>query len=149
MGTKQNNHQQKLDRFKAICKAKGIKLTPQRLIIYEELIKTDEHPSTEMLYQKIRKKFPTISVDTVNRTLLTFHKIGVAGLVEGSGNPKRFDGNLNKHHHVECVKCKKIVDFYNDVYNNLPIPQEIQDNFRILRQTVRIEGICKTCSQEA
>ena len=139
--------EEKLDRFKKICKERGFKLTPQRLIIYEELISTAEHPSTDMLYKRVRKTFPTISFDTVNRTLLTFHEIGIANLVEGTGNPKRFDGNLDKHHHFQCMKCKKIIDFYSDSYDNLQVPSEIQSKFNILNKTVRLEGICDECRE--
>ena len=138
---------EKLERFKKICKENGFKLTPQRLIIYEELISTDEHPSTDMLYKRVRKTFPTISFDTVNRTLLTFHEIGIANLIEGTGNPKRFDGNLDKHHHFQCMKCKKIIDFYSDSYDDLQIPSEIQNKFNILNKTVRLEGICDKCRE--
>ena len=144
----ENQHKEEaLGRFKKIWKEHGFKLTPQRLVIYEELISTDTHPSTDMLYKRVRKTFPTISFDTVNRTLLTFHEIGIANLVEGSGNPKRFDGNLDKHHHFQCMKCKKIIDIYSDSYDDLQIPPEFQDNFKILKKTVRLEGICDECSE--
>ncbi len=146
---KTNSREEKLERFKQICKEHGIKLTPQRLIIYEELISTDEHPSTDMLYQRVSKTFPTISFDTVNRTLLTFYEMGVAGLVEGTGNPKRYDGNLEQHHHFQCLKCKKIIDIYSHAYDHLQIPSEIQDNFNILKKTVCLEGLCDECSQSS
>jgi Fur family peroxide stress response transcriptional regulator len=139
------NKKQHFERFKQICKENGIKLTPQRLIIYEELINTAEHPSTDMLYQKVKETFPTISFDTVNRTLLTFHHIGVASLVEGTGNPKRFDGNLGRHHHFQCMKCKKIVDIYDETYDNIQLSPEIQDTFDILKITIHLEGVCDEC----
>jgi len=140
--------EKKLEHFKGICKKHKIKLTPQRLLVYEELIKTDEHPSTDMLYQKIRTTFPTISFDTVNRTLLTFHKIGLATLVEGTGNPKRFDGNPQKHHHFQCVKCRKIFDVFHEPYDNLQVPPELQEQFHIFRTNVHLEGLCNTCRNE-
>ncbi len=143
--SKNRSIKEKLDRFKEICKENNIKLTPQRLVIYEELINTPEHPSADMLYKRVRKTFPTISFDTVNRTLLTFYEIGVAGLVEGTGNPKRFDGNLNRHHHFQCLKCKKIIDFYYESYDTIQIPPEIQNKFNILKKTVCLEGICDKC----
>jgi Fur family transcriptional regulator, peroxide stress response regulator len=131
--------------FKQICKAHGFKVTPQRMIIYEELLKSQEHPSTDMLYQRINRAFPTISFDTVHRTLLTFSEIGVANIIEGTGNPKRFDANLDKHHHFQCLRCQQIFDIYNEAYNHLPIPADIQDRFQVLSQTVRLEGICPAC----
>lgn len=134
------------ERFKQICKAHGFKVTPQRMIIYEELLKNRDHPSTDMLYQRIKAIFPTISFDTVHRTLLTFAEIGVATIIEGTGNPKRFDSNLDKHHHFQCVRCQKLFDIYYASYDNLPIPPEIQSRFQILTQSVRLEGICPECA---
>ena len=140
--------EQIFEHFRTICRTNGIKLTPQRLLIYEELLNTNEHPSTDMVYQWVRKKIPSISLDTVNRTLLTFCDIGIAKLVAGTGNSKRFDGNLEQHHHFECMKCKKMVDIHHETYDQLPIPQEFQDKFNVLRQIVRLEGLCDTCAQE-
>jgi Fur family peroxide stress response transcriptional regulator len=118
------------------------------LIIYEELISTDEHPSTDMLYQKVRRTFPTISFDTVNRTLLTFYDMGVAGIVEGTGHPKRFDGNLNRHHHFQCIQCKKIIDLYSSHFDTLPIPEKVQGSYTVLSTTVHLEGFCETCKRD-
>jgi Fur family peroxide stress response transcriptional regulator len=115
------------------------------MVIYEELINSHDHPSTDMLYQRIQETFPTISFDTVHRTLLTFCNIGMADIVEGTGNPKRFDGKLDKHHHFQCVRCKKIIDVYHEAYDSLPVPEEIQQRCRVLKQTVRFEGLCATC----
>lgn len=139
---------QKLERFKTICREHNIKLTPQRLLIYEELIRSHEHPSTDMLYQKVKQTFPTISFDTVNRALLTFYDIGVAGLVEGTGKPKRFEGNLKPHHHFQCLRCKRIIDVYSEAYDQLEIPPDVQRQFTVFRQTVCLEGICDACRQK-
>ncbi len=140
--------EQKIVQFKERCKARGIKLTPQRLIIYEGLIHTSEHPTVDMLYAQVQKTFPTISLDTVHRTLMTFCELGVAYMVEGTGSPKRFEGNLDTHHHVRCVKCSKIFDIYHEEYNHLSIPADVQKEFQILKKTVHMEGICRACRQK-
>lgn len=137
----------KLEQFKETCKSHQIKLTPQRLLIYEELMSTDEHPSTDMLYQKVRTIFPTISFDTVNRTLLTFHELGLAEIVGGTGNSKRFDGDTTKHHHFQCLKCKKMFDVDYEPYNRLEVPQELQERFQVLKVNVHLEGYCEQCKE--
>jgi len=139
------NRERQIALFKEQCQAKGIKLTPQRLLIYEELINSVEHPSAERIYNSLKQKFPTISLDTVYRTLDTFCEIGVATMVEGTGSSKRFEGNLDNHHHARCVKCGKIQDFYHEAYDQMPVPREIQEDFQVLRKTVHIEGLCRTC----
>lgn len=138
---------QQRERFEQQCKEQGMKLTPQRLIIYDTLINTDEHPTVDMVYAKVKQTFPTVSLDTVHRTLLTFCEMGVASMVEGTGSPKRFEGNLELHHHARCVKCGKIIDFYNQQYDELAVPPEVQQDFSILKKTVHIEGICSACRQ--
>jgi len=131
--------------FTSRCRELGLKVTPQRVAIYRELIKTDEHPSAEMLYEKVRRVFPNISLDTVNRTLLTLNEIGAAFVVEGSGDAKRFDGNLEEHQHFRCVKCKRIIDFHHKPFDDIKLPAGIGKKFTVLRKTVYLEGICDLC----
>ncbi len=133
--------------FQEQCKAGGLRITPQRLAVYRELISTDEHPSAEWIYQRVRKTYPNISFDTVNRTLLTLADIGAASIVEGTGEAKRFDGGDECHQHFKCIKCKRIVDFHHEPFDDLEIPQEIR-GFRVLRKTVYFEGVCNRCEEE-
>jgi Fur family peroxide stress response transcriptional regulator len=78
------------------CREAGLKITPQRLAVYKVLLGSAEHPSAEAVFRKAREVLPNISLDTVNRTLLTLSEIGAALVVEGSGDAKRFDGNLER-----------------------------------------------------
>ena len=136
---------ERTDWFISLCKKTGLKVTPQRIAVYRELIKTDEHPSAEMLYAKVKRFYPNISLDTVNRTLLTLNRIGAAYIVEGSGDAKRFDGDLEKHQHFKCVKCKRVVDFHHKPFDNVNVPAEIEGRFTVLRKSVYLEGICDMC----
>jgi len=131
--------------FMGQCRQSGLKVTPQRIAIYRELLKTDEHPSAEMLYEKVKTIFPSISLDTVNRTLLMLNEIGAAFTVEGSGDAKRFDGGLREHQHFKCVKCKRIIDFHHKPFDNIKLPAEISKKFTVLRKTVYLEGLCDLC----
>ncbi len=137
--------EKKLEMFRKLCRQHGIKLTPQRLIIYETLLDHQNHPSTDMVYQCVRKTFPTISFDTINRTLITFSEIGIAHVIGGTGNPKRYDANLAQHHHFQCIKCKRIIDVFHDEFNSLPIPETLQKKYQINDITVRLEGVCDLC----
>ena len=134
--------------FTELCKKNGLRVTPQRIEIYKELIKTDEHPSAETLYEKVRQTFPNISFDTVNRTLLTLSEIGAAFIVEGSGDVRRFDGGMEKHQHFKCIKCKRIVDFHHKPFDIIRLPASIGNKFTVLRKSVYLEGICDLCEQE-
>ena len=131
--------------FESICREHGLSITPQRVAIYKELLSSLEHPSAIMIYKKVSEYYPNISLDTVNRTLLTFHKIGLAKAVGGSGDPKRFDPNLEPHHHFRCISCGEIIDFRDEFYDALEIPAEIKEKFVVLEKKVHLEGFCDQC----
>jgi len=139
----------KMDAFQARCRQMGLKVTPQRMAVYKVLLETKEHPSADMVFQEVRKVFLSISLDTVNRTLNTLSEIGVAFIVEGSGNAKRFDGNLDNHQHFKCVKCKRVIDFYHKSFDNIKIPKSIGGKFTILRRAIYFEGICDLCRKNS
>jgi Fur family peroxide stress response transcriptional regulator len=131
--------------FRDKCKENNLRNTPQRTVIYKELSKSKEHPSADMIFKKARRIFPDISFDTVNRTVLTFARIGVINVVEGYGDSKRFDPDIDDHHHFRCIRCNNIIDFHDKSYDNLKVPEEIENQFTGIRKKVCIEGICKKC----
>ena len=143
------NQEDKLKVFIQSCRRNGLKVTPQRMAVYKMLIESKEHPSAEMVWGHVRRLFPGISLDTVNRTLLTLAEIGSASIMEGSGDPRRYDGDLENHQHFKCVKCKKVFDFHYEPYDDIKVPASIAAKFKILRKTVYLEGICDSCRNKS
>lgn len=135
--------------FEKRCRESGLKLTPQRSAVYKALINTDMHPTAEDIYREVRKEMPAISLDTVNRTLLTLAEIGAAFIVEGTGQPRRFDGGLEDHQHFLCIKCGKVIDFHHPPFDNIQLPHEIEGKFKVLRKTVYLEGLCEPCQNQS
>ena len=142
---KHMNSEEALQIFQKVCKQHGLKITPQRIAIYQELKSSKQHPSAIAVFRKIRNYFPNISLGTVNSTLLTFAEIGLTKVVESSGEPKRFDPDLKPHHHFNCQKCGKIIDFYHDQYDALAIPAMIRKKFIVINKTVHLDGLCDRC----
>jgi Fur family transcriptional regulator, peroxide stress response regulator len=127
------------------CAENGLKMTPQRSLIFDELSKATDHPSADTIYKRVRKSLSNISFDTVYRTLLSFTEIGIVSLVEGTGEQKRFEPNLHQHHHFRCIKCYTIYDFENDAYNDIAVPEAVQKQGVIINKRVVLEGICSKC----
>jgi len=142
---KKGELKEKMDAFQEKCREVGLKITPQRMAVYKVLIESKQHPSAEVVFRKVRQVIPNISLDTVNRTLLTLAEIGAAFIVEGTGDVKRFDGKLETHQHFKCVKCKRIFDFHYKQFDNIPVPKNIRRRFTVLKKTVYFEGICDVC----
>lgn len=127
-------------------KEMGLKLTPQRLAILNYLDGNKEHPSAEDIYRAVSKKFPTMSFATVYNTLQTLKEHG--GVLELTIDPdkKRFDPNTEPHHHLICVKCKRIVDIHGDY--KLPISNGDKEGFEIIGNHIEFYGICHKCKRE-
>jgi Fur family peroxide stress response transcriptional regulator len=129
------------------CYEHSLRLTPQRLGIFSCLQGSRQHPSADAVFRKIRKTFPSISFDTVNRTLLSFAHMGILDIVEGYGYPKRFDPNLKRHHHFHCLKCHRILDFEEKSYERLKPPQSIARRCKVTGHKVILEGVCDQCQK--
>ena len=138
----------KLRIFNNCCRQHHLKITPQRVEVYKTLIVSSAHPSAEAVYEKVRQVLPNVSLDTVNRTLNTLSRIGAAFVVEGSGDVRRFDGNLESHQHFKCIKCKKIFDFQYKEFENIQVPQKLGRKFKVLRTAVYVEGLCRACLEK-
>lgn len=136
-----------MDYFIKKCRESSLKVTPQRIAIYKVILGDKSHPSADDVYKKIVKKYPTISFDTVNRTLISFLKIGLLGNVEGSGNSKRYDSFTHNHHHIHCIKCGNIVDFESREFDKIKIPSSFLKKNKILNKKVVFEVICEKCSK--
>ena len=134
-----------MDTLRKRLRENRLKMTPQRILLYREMVKSKDHPSADFLYRKVKRAFPTISFDTVNRTLLTFAKIGLVDIVEGSGEPRRFDPEQKTHHHFRCINCRTIIDFEYEPYDDLVIPGSIEKRFKVHSKKVLLEGYCDKC----
>ncbi len=81
-------------------KAQGIPPTAQRVAVAEYVLKTTEHPSADLVWQRVRERFPLISRATVYNTLNLFVERGLLRswvLAEGR---LVFDPMLERHHHL-------------------------------------------------
>ena len=130
------------------CHQAGLKVTPQRLAIYNLLMDCAAHPSAEWVYRKITGTWPTISFDTVNRTLLTFAEIGVIDTVESYSLSRRFDSLVEKHHHLHCTRCGQIIDFCDASLDNVPLPAHLGNDFTVTGTRVVISGVCSECAAQ-
>ncbi len=136
-----------LANFIEACKKNGLKVTPQRIEIYKELIKLNDHPSATEIYQRVKKKFPHISFDTVNRTLQKLVEMGVARLVEDYEDIKRYDGIMERHHHFHCLKCHRIIDVYDKRLEEINIPDVVAKRFTVVDTKIVFAGICDQCKK--
>ena len=139
--------EERIKNFLDACRERGVKMTHQRLEIYRELASAGNHPDAVKVYKRVRKRIPTISLDTVYRNLRLLEKLGFISIVGKSRERLRFDADLKPHHHFTCVKCWKICDFRSNDYNQLIWPEAAEAFGQPLSVHIEVRGICNNCQR--
>lgn len=136
----------RMDRFEKACRKSGAKLTHQRIEIFREVAQTEEHPDAEKVFQGVRKRMPTVSMDTVYRTLWWLTDLGLIKTLGCSRERSRFDANLRRHHHFVCTQCRLTRDIYSEKLDNLDLPESISAIGHAERTQIEVKGICIECA---
>lgn len=140
--------EQRIRRFEEKCKESGVRITIQRLEMFREIAQSEDHPDAESLFQRVKKRIPTISLDTVYRTLWLFNDLGLITTLGLSRERTRFDANLSHHHHFVCTKCGLTRDFYSEKCDNPELPESITQIGIPLTTHIEIRGICRKCKSK-
>jgi Fur family peroxide stress response transcriptional regulator len=143
----QSKVEHRLEQLKAVAKKVGVKLTHQRLEIFRELAATEKHPDADSIYRAVQQRMPTVSVDTVYRTLWMLHDLGLVTTLGPQGGGVRFDANLEQHHHYVCVRCGLVSDFDSEELNGLRVPDAVRQIGSIVDAHVEVRGLCADCQK--
>ena len=128
-----------------ILREQGARVTPQRAAILRAVENSGSHPDADAVYRQVSVEFPHISRDTVYRTLSMMEEKNIIGSFLSVGNAKRYDPNTSRHHHLVCIRCKRILDFSAEEFDRLDPPAHMVSRFQVLRTTVQVEGVCEDC----
>ena len=136
---------QRLGEFVARCHERGIAVTPQRHAVIQALLASENHPSTDEICAAVRRKHPHVSLATVHRILEQFCEVGEARKVTLLHDVARYDGNVEPHHHVLCVRCRRVHDIEIPEVDKLLEGRTSLGHFALLRCSLEIEALCGRC----
>ena len=94
---------------------RGLRITPQRVAVFEALHDSTGHPTAESIYKKVVADQPSISLKTVYQTLNDLTEMGEIRRLDLGSSATRFDPNGDDHHHLVCDVCGVMIDTYLDV----------------------------------
>ena len=149
MKTDTKELQERVRRLKEGLRRAGMKSTHQRLEIFREVAKSGDHPDAEAIYNGVRERVPTISLDTVYRTLWLLLDLGLVTTLGASRERVRFDANLRPHHHFVCIKCGMTQDFYSEKFDRLRAPNSVKALGSVEKTQLELRGVCLQCSKQA
>jgi Fur family transcriptional regulator, peroxide stress response regulator len=148
MNTDAKTYQRKVQHLREALKRAGIKMTHQRLEIFLETTGSGNHPDAETIFRGVRERIPTISLDTVYRTLWMLLDLDLIRALGPLRERVRFDGNTSPHHHFICLKCGAAHDFQSEQFDLLEPPVSVRALGETKRVQVELEGLCSFCLRE-
>jgi Fe2+ or Zn2+ uptake regulation protein len=80
-------------------KERGIQPSAQRVAVAQYALTTDQHPSADQVWARVRRTFPFISRATVYNTLNLFVEKGLLQALVIAEGRVVFDPKIDKHHH--------------------------------------------------
>jgi len=98
---------------------KGLKVTPQRLIILEAVVVLGEHPTADNIIGYVKNHFPSISTATVYRALESLDASGLIKKVRTEKDVMRYDAILQKHHHLHGEGTERIEDYFDPLLDKV------------------------------
>jgi len=117
----------------------------QKETIFKVLKEAACHPTTEWVYEQVRREIPNISLGTVYRNLKILKQEGAISKLDLIGTLTRYDDNTQNHYHFRCEQCGYISDL------DEPVNKEINDRltqktgFKVAHHHLEFRGLCKNC----
>ena len=127
------------------------KLTTQRQTVLEVFLNhPGEHLSAEDVYGILRGKPLDIGLATVYRSLELLAELGILQKMEFGDGCSRYElGSASpqehQHHHLICLKCGKVIEFSDDLLEDLEKDVAQKSGFQIVDHQVKFFGYCKEC----
>jgi Fur family peroxide stress response transcriptional regulator len=145
---KSTEENERVKRFKEALRRSGIKLTPQRLEVFKEVTRSKEHPDAVAIYKAVHRRIPSISLDTVYRTLWLLLDLGLIATLGSQRERIRFNGNMSPHHHFICKRCGRTHDLFGQEFKPLKIPEAVRALGSVDKVQVEVIGLCLECSKQ-
>ena len=124
----------------------GLRPTRQRIALAQLLFANGgRHVTAEALHGEAQQANVAVSLATIYNTLNQFTDAGLLREVSELHQTNRLDANLERHHHLICTRCMRVVDFHDDRLDDVRASQPEPDGFEVTEYRVEARGLCPAC----
>lgn len=127
-------------------RARGQRLTPQRLMVLDAIRAAHGHHTAEVIYERVRQAYPYVNLATIYRALAWLKEQGLVSETDlGSGQTEYEYLGEPRHHHLICLRCGRMAEFEDDLV--APLAATIQERYGFLPRLdhLAIFGACRAC----
>ncbi len=139
------------DVFANYLSEKNLKITPQRRLILDTLLKQNDHLSSEELYAKVKKRDKSIGQATVYRTLKLLSEAGLVEPLDFADGLTRYElcYGEDHHDHLICEQCGKNIEIFDEIIEKRQLQLAKKHGFTLLKHKMYLYGICPKCKEKA
>jgi Fur family transcriptional regulator, ferric uptake regulator len=131
----------------AALRGNRYKLTPQRKAVLRILDSSSTHLTPAVVFEKVKKRNPRISLVTVYRTLNILVELGLACEIRTGANSKSYVlGNSVAHGHLICTNCGKVDNFEGYDISDLTRKLSGESGYDIKDHRLDLYGLCSVCA---
>ncbi len=117
----------------------------KRDAICEVLREKRDHPTADMVYERVREKYPEISLATVYRNLAQLCAEGELIKIGAEGK-ERYDIDTSLHTHFFCEDCGDVYDVFSPLRLSGLANAESELGCKIETAQITFRGRCKMCT---
>ncbi len=131
-----------MNKIKNKLSDKGLKITPQRLIILEAIYSLN-HPNADDVIKYVSQKHPNIAIGTVYKVLDKFVETGLIKRITTERDVIRYDGLTISHHHLHSTSSQRVEDYIDPELDKLLQKYFLKkkiDNFNIEEISLQMKG---------
>lgn len=137
------------ERLAQRLKEAGLRLTPQRLAIYQTLVETDSHPTAQDLYERLDATMPSLSQATVYNTLQTLVEKGLVHELGDAGDGAiHYDADITPHINLVCTRCHRIDDYFQVPLDVLDEQVAAESGYQVQGARLVFYGLCPQCQAD-
>ncbi len=134
----------------AALNKRGLRRTPQRTVILEQLCHSHGHRTAEHIFRLARRHLPDLNIATVYRTLETLRASGVVSAVVTPEGLTEFELSRPdvRHHHLRCRRCGGEWLLPSPPVERLKSWIKVQQSFQPELDHLVITGLCAACARQ-
>jgi Fe2+ or Zn2+ uptake regulation protein len=125
---------------------RGLKATPQRVVVYRILRRGDEHLRAEDVLAAAAAELPNVSLPTVYAALTVLEELGVVRRVVALGGTTMYDTRVDDHHHAICQRCGRVTDLDAPTDLTPALIAAGASGFTPQRAQLTVLGLCASCA---
>lgn len=133
--------------FRAFIAQKGLRNTPEREEIIDEIFSSPEHFDVDELYLRLRNDGSKVSKASIYRSLPLIMECDLIREVwheEGHMHYEPIFGH-GHHCHLRCINCGKVIEFVEEEIKQIQNNLGKKYGFEIIDHRLDVTGYCPDC----